>query len=233
MKSFDTIAHAYESLERITLANTLQSARTHCLPYLSDQKRGLLIGDGDGRFSERLLETLPEMHVDSIDISGKMLALAKQRVGRNAERFNPIQKDALLHEYPKYNYDFIGLHFCLDCFTQPEIDTLLPRVTASLRANGLIAYSDFQATNRWQATVVRFLYFCFRQTAALKSKKLPDVVWEKPIRSISRAEFAKGLVFSNVLQKTSTAAVEENHRVSRSSSRALTQALHCRADAQG
>lgn len=207
MRSFDRIASLYEVLERITLANTLQSARCLCLPHLSTQKRGLLIGDGDGRFSEQLLKLLPEIEIDSVDISARMLELAKRRAADNATRLNTIQQDALRFEYPKNNYDFIGLHFCLDCFSQKEIDSLIPPIESSLKPDGIIAYSDFQTLTSWHKATVRMLYFCFRQTTGLAVSQLPRISWSPSLQVIAQKEYANRLVFSKLLQKRTTAGV--------------------------
>jgi len=53
MRSFDRLAKVYKPLERATFGKTLDKARCHFLPKLKDCKRGLLIGDGDGRFSSK------------------------------------------------------------------------------------------------------------------------------------------------------------------------------------
>lgn len=201
MNGFDSLARIYEPLERLSFAGRLQEIRRFCLPYLSNCKRGLLIGDGDGRFSSELLQHNAGIEIDSVDISPRMLEVARKRAGIRSDRLRSHACDALDHPYPTNAYDFVGLHFCLDCFSQDAIDRLLPQLEASLRPGGLLAYSDFQANKPWQARVVQLLYLCFRLSAGLTIRRLPTVRWSDDFEPIARKECLRGLVFSQVLRK--------------------------------
>ena len=200
MPGFDRIATVYEPLERLSFSDHLQQARRFCLPHVRRCRRGLLLGDGDGRFSAALLESAPRIQLDSIDLSSRMLQLAQHRAGANRDRITPLNRDALQYAYPADTYDFIGLHFCLDCFSQKAIDTLLPQLERSLRSGGRIAYSDFQGHRYWQRTVVAALYLCFRAGAGLKTRSLPEVKWSPQVKPVADARFLRGLVFSRVLE---------------------------------
>lgn len=201
MPGFDQLAKVYEPLERLTFAGRLHEARTFCLPHLADCQRGLLLGDGDGRFSSALLESNPLIQLDSIDISPRMLAVARERAGQSKRRLKTRSIDARAFEYPPSAYDFIGLHFVLDCFEQKAVETLLPKLESSLKQGGLIAYSDFRSDKSWQRLCVRFLYICFRIGAGLKTRTLPQVDWSSGFQKIAEKEILGGLVFSRVLQK--------------------------------
>lgn len=202
MRSFDRLAKVYEPLERLSFGKTLEKARFHFLPQLSHCTRGLLIGDGDGRFSARLLESNQKITIDSIEISSAMIDQARERAGENRNRFRPIHADALQHSYPSQHYDFIGLHFSLDCFSQYQLGRLLPRLEGALRHRGQVVYTDFRAHTFWQRLVVRFLYFCFRASTGLATKKLATPVWSSQIQIVSERRFLKGLITSQLLQKT-------------------------------
>lgn len=200
-RSFDRLARPYKILESICFGSALQSARESCLPFLHRCERGLLIGDGDGRFSAELLKRNRQIRLDSIDISPAMLALARKRASENANRLSCKQADAVDFEYPKSAYDFIGLHFCLDCFEQKEVDHLVANLADALRPNGMIAYSDFSDAVHWQRLVVRLLYLCFRATTGLKTRRLPSVAWPQCLVRVARSDFLGGLVFSETLRK--------------------------------
>lgn len=201
MASFDQLAKAYEPLERLTFAGRLQEIRRFCLPHIRSCQRGLLIGDGDGRFSNALLAINSNIHLDSIDISPRMLEVAQERAAKDSDRLTPHATDALRFQYPDSRYDFIGLHFCLDCFSQDAVDSLLPQLERSLKPGGIIAYSDFQATKLWQRVLIQILYFSFRLGAGLKTSRLPIVKWSPNLETIASKEILGGLVFSQVLQK--------------------------------
>ncbi|MDQ8185933.1 class I SAM-dependent methyltransferase [Pelagicoccus sp. SDUM812002] len=207
MSSFDQLAELYEPLERLTFASRLQDIRRFCLPFARARQRGLLIGDGDGRFSAELLASNPDILIDSIDLSPRMQEFARRRAGDNSERLESYVAEALEFSYPTNAYDFIGLHFVLDCFDQDSICRLLPQLEASLKDGGLIAYSDFQANKAWQRFLVKCLYFCFRVGAGLKTQSLPTVNWSANIQIVAAKETLGGLVFSQVLEKKQPATI--------------------------
>lgn len=201
MPSFDTLSRIYSPLERATFARSLETARTYCLPFVFNCQSGLLIGDGDGRFSSELLRANPKILVDSVDISSAMLARAKTRAGTNSQRLNAIHEDALHYKFPIGHYHFIGLHFCLDCFRQDQIEKLLPQLEASLGPAGLVAYTDFCAEKAWQKILVRLLYHCFHLGAGLEVTSLPKVNWSPNMVISQEASFLRGLVKSQLLTK--------------------------------
>lgn len=201
MSSFDSLAKIYEPLERASFSGKLQGIRCFCLPFAKDCGRGLLVGDGDGRFSSALLRSNRRIEIDSIDISSRMLEEAKRRAGGESSRLHQRAEDGLAFAYPEARYDFIGLHFCLDCFSQAEVDTLLPKLNQALRPGGLLAYSDFQANLWWQRAAVRALYLSFRLGAGLTTQRLPNVSWGAAFEEIAQTQVLGGLVFSQVLRK--------------------------------
>lgn len=201
MPTFDTLAKVYEPLEKISFAGRLQKTRLFCISYTEDLSRALLIGDGDGRFSSKLLAANPHIKIDSVDISRAMLEVSKKRAGSNGNRLYPRLGDATNLWYPRSHYDFIGLHFCLDCFSQFDTDELLTKLEDALQEGGIIAHSDFQTKRTWHRLVVRCLYLSFRLAAGLKTQRLPEVKWSEQIQPVSREETLGGLLFSEVLKK--------------------------------
>ena len=77
--SFDRIASSYRFLEWIAFCDVLQRARTAFIPQTVDNRRALVVGEGDGRFLVELLRTNPRIEVDCVDTSKKMLGLARAR----------------------------------------------------------------------------------------------------------------------------------------------------------
>ncbi|MBC2605997.1 class I SAM-dependent methyltransferase [Pelagicoccus albus] len=201
MPNFDSLARIYHPLERITFAGKLEAARTFCIPLVSECQNALLIGDGDGRFSTELLNANRSVKILSIDISSRMLQVAKERAGNHANRLAIKNADALKFDYPVGAFDFIGLHFCLDCFEQSEVDDLLPKLAKSLKPNGLLAHTDFRSDTVWQKAIVRLLYFSFWLGAGLRANKLPIVKWTGEFSLESRRRSLGGLITSDLWRK--------------------------------
>ncbi len=178
--SFDLIARPYRYLEYLTLGRALERTRLHYLPALTQQKRALVLGDGDGRFLAALLAQNPTLHADTVDISAAMLTLLRQRCQAYADRLHTHQTSALAFNPPQHDqrYDLVVTHFFLDCLTQPELEALITRIAPMLSPKSLWLISDFRIPNgplRLPAKLlVRNLYLAFRIFTGLRTTRLPD-----------------------------------------------------------
>lgn len=175
--SFNLIARPYRWLEYLTLGRTLERCRLFFLPRLLNQKRALVIGDGDGRFLAALMAANPRLHADAMDSSATMLQLLHKRCGTDAARLE-IHHTSALTFTPSGSYDLVVTHFFLDCLTQPDLEALIRRIAPALAPNALWLISDFripQGTMRLPARmIVRTLYLSFRILTGLRTTHLPD-----------------------------------------------------------
>jgi ubiquinone/menaquinone biosynthesis C-methylase UbiE len=179
--NFNLVARPYRWLEYLTLGRALERCRLHHLPQLLHQTSALILGDGDGRFLAQLLTQNPHLHADAVDTSLTMLHLLRQRcyaTALNTEaRLQTHQTNALTYT-PTLTYDLVVTHFFLDCLTQPELNTLITRITPSLSPQALWLVSDFRIPTgpiRLLAKLlVRTLYLAFRVLTGLRTTHLPD-----------------------------------------------------------
>jgi SAM-dependent methyltransferase len=182
--NFDFVARPYRWLEYLTLGHALERCRFHFLPQLQNRTRALVLGDGDGRFTARLLQINPRIHADAVDISPAMLQLLRQRCQRaspsTADRLKTHHADAFafLATPSAGIYDLVVSHFFLDCFTQPELAQLIGSIVPHLAPGALWLVSDFRISSgamRLPARLlVRFLYIAFRALTGLRVTQLPD-----------------------------------------------------------
>lgn len=179
--NFDHIARPYRILEYLSLGRILERTRLHYLPTAVHATNALVLGDGDGRFLAALLAASPRLRATAVDTSAAMLHLLQQRceatAPNTAERLRIIQTDALAFT-PAETYDLIVTHFFLDCLTQPQLDTLVSRLTPSFASNTLWLVSDFRIPTGPLAIpariYVRSLYLAFRILTGLRITNLPD-----------------------------------------------------------
>ncbi len=174
---FDRIARAYRWLEYATLGPLLQRMRNHHLARLRVCRQALILGDGDGRFTARLLAENTQMRATAVDISGAMLELLGKRASASGDRLWTLKIDA--REYvPEERPDLVCTHFFLDCFTQADVDALVGRLAPTLTPGGFWLVSDFRIPGgllQFAARVyVRLLYFAFRMLTGLRTNRLPD-----------------------------------------------------------
>jgi ubiquinone/menaquinone biosynthesis C-methylase UbiE len=175
--NFDAVAPFYRRLERLIFGEKLQRARCAFVRQIPPARRALVVGDGDGRFLEQLRRAQPELPIDCLDASARMLALARARVGDDNVQY--IRADIRVAAFPARRYDLIVTNFFLDCFDERE----LPRVTETLAAAAgddatwLVAH--FQVPSRgWRRPVARLLiatmYLFFRLVAGLTTRRLVE-----------------------------------------------------------
>ncbi len=173
LPNFDRIARLYRWAEYACLGPLLERTREYHIPALLGQRRALILGDGDGRFTAALLRRNPALSVDAVDLSGRMLALLEQRSPE--ARTHRLDARAQL---PRGPFDLVVTHFFLDCLSQSETDALAARVAQIVTPGALWLISDFRVPDgllRWPARLyIRALYLAFRWLTGLRITRLPD-----------------------------------------------------------
>jgi ubiquinone/menaquinone biosynthesis C-methylase UbiE len=195
-RSFDTIARIYAPLERVTFGSILQQARLDSLQYLETAPtHALLLGDGDGRYCVELHKRFPQCRIDSIDISPAMHAQAaahlKAKFGKIPPQYRPIVADARNANFPQAHYDFIGLHFFLDCFNHTDCQNLIEKCTAVLTASGHLSFADFTVPKQGfgqylGSALIWLLYINFAWTTGLEARSLPNFNWPDNLDCVHR-----------------------------------------------
>ncbi len=176
--NFDHIAGVYRWLERLTFANSLWRCRCTFLDDLLSCRTALVIGDGDGRFTARLLEANPTIRIDAVDNSRAMLHALVRRAGANADRVRTYQADARQWLPPSSPYDLIITHFFLDCLTTGEVAELADRLRESATWSSLWIVSEFATPPDWfgwfiARPLVTALYLSFALLARTRVFHLP------------------------------------------------------------
>jgi SAM-dependent methyltransferase len=147
--NFDNLAGAYLWLERLTFGNLLWKCRCAYLDELRSCRTALVIGDGDGRFTARLLESNPDIRIDAVDNSPAMLRALLQRAGTNSTRVHIHQADARTFAPPQHGYDLIVTHFFLDCLTTEEVIGLANRLRSCVAPSCRWVISEFAIAKGW------------------------------------------------------------------------------------
>jgi SAM-dependent methyltransferase len=181
--SFDAIAPWYRALETIAFGNALQRARLACLEEIDPPSRGLIVGEGDGRFLRDLVRRHPAIEVDCVDASERMLRLARQRIERelpdSLNRIRFLQRDITSWTPTPGAYDLVVTHFVLDCFPKGQVADVVGRLAgaATTKATWLLADfcvppDGFRRTRArvWLAAMYRF----FQVTARIEAAALVD-----------------------------------------------------------
>jgi len=168
----DRIARLYRWIEYATFGPALQRRRVAFLLEVADARRVLVLGDGDGRFLERLVKQNPRARFDYVDLSGRMLELARERAG--TDRVTYHKADALEIALPERGYDLIVTHFFLDCFDEAAAARLVERAARAACPSARWLISEFRESSWWGALWLWVMYAFFGIATGLETRRLID-----------------------------------------------------------
>jgi hypothetical protein len=185
--NFDRIAGIYRWMELASFGPWLWWCRCAFLGKLSDCRRALVLGDGDGRFTAQLLRTNPDIRVEAVDSSPAMLRSLLRRAGASATRVHTRTLD-VRRSLPGPNsmrrpagprYDLVITHFFLDCLTTSEVRALAATLRTMVAPGALWVVSEFAIPpNRFGRFVaqplISALYRAFGWLTGLTICQLPD-----------------------------------------------------------
>ena len=177
--NFDGLAAVYRWMEWCSFGPYLGRCRRAFLPEMRACRRALVIGDGDGRFTARLLEENPEIRIDVVDASASMLRALKRRAGPHAARIATRCMDARKWRAESGRYDLIVTHFFLDCLSTREVRALAGEICAAAAPHAVWTISEFAIPRSTYGKAVArpaisLLYRAFRWMTGLRVSRLPD-----------------------------------------------------------
>jgi SAM-dependent methyltransferase len=208
----DRIAKWYRWLEYLVFGRALERRRREYLSEVTNARSVLILGDGDGRFTAEFFDRNREALVDSIDLSPRMLALARQRIGEhqsNAMRLHFREGDARTIELRR-KYDLIVSHFFLDCLVDRDLELLVARISDTAYPQARWLVSEFclpdSGIRRFAASLlIKMMYGFFRFATGLKASGLPDyptVFAMHGFRRVRDTSAAGGLLVSELWQRS-------------------------------
>jgi hypothetical protein len=145
-----------------------------------NRRRALVLGDGDGRFTQALANAFPDLLIDSVELSAGMVSQMRRRVPVSS-RVRIIQGSVFEFAFAG-PYDIAFTHFFLDCFDTSTATSLVRLVSAHLTEQRAIwIVSDFrQLPNGWRRLYSRawlkIMYLFFQAATGLETGELPDYV---------------------------------------------------------
>ncbi len=166
----DPIARCYRWLEYLAFGRALERRRFRFLAEAAGARRALVLGDGDGRFLGRLA-AISNACIDYVDLSSRMLELARKRGGTRRVVYR--QADALTLPLGPAEYDLIAAHFFLDCLNERDLEALIERAARAAQPGALWLISEFRQPS-WAAPLLSGLYLFFSVTTGLATRRLTD-----------------------------------------------------------
>jgi SAM-dependent methyltransferase len=209
----DPIARWYRVLEYLVFGRALEARRLEYLEQTANARSVLMLGDGDGRFLAEFATRNPMAHVDSVESSSRMLALAEGRIEKlkiDSGRVRFWAGDARTIELPA-QYDLIVTHFFLDCFRVDELQRLVARISERCCPGARWLVSEFHLPDAgsWRAAakaLISVMYLFFQMATGLKVNRLPEytpILAGNGFRIGRHCSTAGGLLVSELWERTS------------------------------
>jgi hypothetical protein len=203
---FDGVARVYRWLECAAFGPWLWWCRCAFLAELADCRHALVMGDGDGRFTARLLAINPRVRIHAVDASVEMLRLLVRRAGRDAARMRVDLADVRRWHPAAQRIDLIVTHFFLDCLTTAEVADLASKLRGCVTPGSLWVVSEFAVPENWfgglvAGPIVGALYRAFGLLTGLKVRQLPDhaaALGMAGFTLLKRRPWLKGLLVSEL-----------------------------------
>ena len=177
--NFDRLAGVYRWMEMATFGRALWRCRCLFLDELRNCRTALMLGDGDGRFTARLLQENPHVRVEVIDTSKAMLRALLRNAGVHRHRISVHHADARQWLPGTSRYDLVVSHFFLDCLTTEEVAALAERLRPCTSDQTRCVLSEFAIPAGWfgrlvAQPLVTSLYLAFRLLTCLRVGTLPQ-----------------------------------------------------------
>jgi SAM-dependent methyltransferase len=177
--NFNRLARVYLWMELVSFGPWLMLCRCAFLNECCAARCGLALGDGDGRFTTRLLRQNSAIQIDAVDASPSMLEALIDRAGPDSARVHAFHVDARHWQPENPPYDLIVSHFVLDCLTTEEVQTLAVTLARAVSPDSLWIISEFAVPTNWfgwlvARPVVWALYRAFGWLTGLEVRSLPD-----------------------------------------------------------
>jgi Methyltransferase domain len=206
---FNRLARVYRWMEWASFGPFLWWCRCAFLHRLPSSRRALILGDGDGRFTARLLRDHPALRVDAVDASEAMLRSLAERALPNAQRLQAHHADARAWNPGRSDYDLIVTHFFLDCLETGEVLDLALRMHADTAPGALWIVSEFAVPQGWfgrwiARPIVTLLYWAFGWMTHLRIRALPDhagALRRSGFVLLERKHWLAGLLVSEMWQR--------------------------------
>lgn len=198
---YSRVARVYQCIEYLAFGRLLEKVRGWCLDRLELEagSRVLLVGDGDGRFLEMLLERFPNVQVDYLESSVEMIESAKNRAADDG-RVQWCLGD--VREWSKSGYDLVAGHFVLDAFSESERGPIVAHLVSMLSECGEIVVSDFSIPvthiSKIKMWVMQWFFFVFAAHPRWEVFRDDKAFWRCGVELNCEESWDKGWIYTQI-----------------------------------
>lgn len=197
---FNRLAPIYDALARVAIGKGIRTSQLHFLNHLRERRKLLILGGGTGWILPYIIKSNPTIQIDYVDISHRMIEQARSNVSADFQvRFIVGTEENI----PDKNYDCVITNFYLDLFDDANLGHAVFCIKNSILPNAIWVATDFIDEIPWHRRVLAIMYWFFRVTTGLRTKKLP--LWEKELRKaggtqLEMAKYSRSFIKSVVFR---------------------------------
>ena len=207
MKSnnYNFIAPVYDQITRLVFFGSIQKAQLEHLNLLPEEGKVLFIGGGTGFALQQIMLLKPNLKIDYLDQSVKMIQLSKEKI-RHLEASNVNFITGNESSIPKTNYDGIVSFFYFDLLPKNNREAVFTQLYQQLKLGGIWLFSYFhQAKSPYEKLLELVMYSFLQLSTNCKMSKIPPLVPlinAKKLQLVAEKTFHKNFIFSFVLLKS-------------------------------
>jgi ubiquinone/menaquinone biosynthesis C-methylase UbiE len=175
-KGFDFLAPVYQTLTDSIFGKKLELSQLQFISCIKADDQVLVLGGGSGNLLKSLLHHQPRVIVDYIDISEKMIQLAREKT-QNPSTVNFIAGTE--QNIPDRKYTVVITNFYLDLFSDTALQSVIQKIKTHLTPDAQWLATDFVSDKSWHKILLRIMYRFFRIATGIEARSLPQ--WEKHI----------------------------------------------------
>jgi tRNA (cmo5U34)-methyltransferase len=197
-KGFDFLSPVYDGLARLIIGDDIVISQLHFLKRFRTCHRLLILGGGSGWILDELCKYCPDLEIDYIDMSSRMLAAARKKMG-NRKGINFIQGSE--DDIPNHHYDGVITNFYLDMFSQSSLNVVIQKIKESLANDAHWVVTDFVNNRRSHTVKLWFMYRFFNIITHIEATQLAD--WQAAMLKTGfvlsdQRKFNAGFISSNL-----------------------------------
>lgn len=197
---FNRLAPIYTILTQIVFGKTLQQAQVHVLHSIKPGNHVLILGGGSGDLLKSLLKQQSQITVDYIDISSKMIQLARKKT-ESLSNVNFIVGTE--QNIPNRTYAVVITNFYLDLFSDSTLPHVIQKIKRHLTPGARWLVADFVEEKSWHRIMLWCMYLFFRTIARIEASQVPD--WQSTLEkagmhAINSKKFYCGFIKSSVYE---------------------------------
>jgi ubiquinone/menaquinone biosynthesis C-methylase UbiE len=200
---FDGIAKWYDRLAKLMFGDALIKSQLLFLNELPEEGNLLIIGGGTGWILKEVVTLRPQLKIDYVEASTKMIALSKAKNESSTEVQFIIGTEA---DIPETIYDAIITNFFLDVFKEGRLKAIMHHLKGKLSKDGVWLCTDFKKTGKWQQRfLLKLMHLFFGLVSNLDANELIDFEIEfiKLSLSCSKKQISyNGMILSAVYRLT-------------------------------